>query len=95
MGFLPSLQEQERRELRKDFTTLTIGLSAVPFDRSNPTAAAGLDARTRLLERIQPRVALAPHGAASNGSPTPPASAQMTPFQRLKAAAETEASPST
>lgn len=86
------LQEQERRELRKDFTTLTMGLSAIPFDRSNPTAAAGLDARTRLLKRIKPRVA---PGPASNGKPSPPASAKMTPFQRLKAAAETEVRPST
>ena len=91
------VQEQHRRELRKDFTTLTAGLSAVPFDRSNPVAAAGLDARTRLLERIQPRITSvhdSDNGStASNGlNGRPAASAQMTPIQRLKAVAEAEVS---
>ena len=87
------MQEQDRRELRRDFTTLTAGLSAVPFDRSNSVAAAGLDARTRLLERIQPRITSGHDTAASNGlNGRPAASAQMTPIQRLKAVAEAEVS---
>ncbi|KAK9819198.1 hypothetical protein WJX74_002010 [Apatococcus lobatus] len=84
MGF--DVEEKERRKLREDFTTLTFGLSAIPFNRSNPVAAAGLDARARLLEHIQPRLSSLPHG--NNGSSKP--SAKMTPIQRLNAVAEAE-----
>ena len=85
------MQEQQRRQQRKHFTALTAGFFAYPFEESNPLAAAALDARTKLLEGIQPRVTSAPDQAASNGDSQ--TGKQLTPLQRLNAIAEAEVNP--
>ncbi|KAK9819187.1 hypothetical protein WJX74_000396 [Apatococcus lobatus] len=84
MGF--DVEEEERWKLREDFSALQYGMLATPFNRSNPLAAAGLDARARLLERIQPQLSLFSHGSNEGRK----ASAKMTPMQRLNAVAKAE-----
>ena len=85
------MQEKERRQQRKHFTALTAGFMVPPFDHSNPTFAAGLDARTKLLEAIKPRITSKPDSSdlAASGSHQS-ASQRMTPLQRLNDIAKAE-----
>lgn len=85
------VQETERRQQRKHFTALTAGFMLPPFDHSNPTFAAGLDARTKLLEAIKPRITFKPDSsnpAASSSHQSAPQ--RMTPLQRLNDIAKAE-----
>lgn len=89
MGF--NVEETERRQQRKHFTALTAGFMLPPFDHSNPTFTAGLDARTKLLEAIKPRITSKPDSsnpAASSSHQS--ASQRMTPLQRLNDIAKAE-----
>lgn len=88
MGF--DLQEQERRQLRRDFTTLTSGFFAHPFDQSNPIAAAAMAARSRLLERIEPRISSEPDDQGNASDHAGGSVTQHTPIQRLYTASQAE-----
>ena len=88
-----SVQEQERRQLRRDFTTLTSGFFAHPFDQSNPIAAAAMAARSRLLERIEPRISSEPDDQGNASDHAGGSVTQHTPIQRLYTASQAEVQP--